>query len=329
MMERPFRSSLVKQIEEFVYSRKASGRWNKTCEENLHSFDKYCATRFPGSSSLTEEMLGWCGERPAENGNSCKDRIAIVISFVKYAQKKGWTAITPPQSPSLRPCTFIPHAFTNEEIVLFFRVCDSYATPAFKRQRCIARKLNKLELPVYYRLLFSAGMRTNEARWLKRTDVDMVEGVININLSKGTDRHRIALHESMLSLLKIYDEQMTRIMPNRTCFFPDRDDRFHSPKWAEYHFRRIWQEVSKEPARPYDFRSNYAVANVTGWKGAGFELHDKLLYLSRTMGHRNVNSTCKYFNLTPVLADKIKTLTEESFNSLLPQLSDYYEQEEK
>ena len=65
------------------------------------------------------------------------------------------------------------------------------------------------------------------------------------------------------------------------------------------------------------------VANVTRWKDLGFELHDKLLYLSRTMGHRHVSSTYGYFNLSPALADKIKSLTKESFNNLLPKLQDY------
>jgi len=187
--------------------------------------------------------------------------------------------------------------------------------------------MNKLELPVYFRLLLSTGMRTNEARWLKRSDVDMVEGVININQTKGVDQHRVALHKSMLKLLKAYCKKMEKVLPCRTCFFPDRDDHFHRPAWADYHFRIVWKEVSQEPARPYDLRSHYAVANVTRWKGIGFEFHDKLLYLSRTMGHRQVRSTCKYFNLTPALADKIKNLTEESFNNLLPELSEYEEQE--
>ena len=328
MMKKPFRSCLDRQMEAFVYSRRASGKWNGSYEANLHSFDNYCADRYPNSSALTEEMLEWCNERATENGNSCRDRITVVSSFVKYARQRGWTAIAPPQTPTPRPCTFIPHAFTKEELTLFFRICDRHVTERFnRRSSAIVSKLNKLELPVYYRLLFSTGMRTNEARWLKRSDVDPVESVININRSKGVDQHRVALHASMLRLLETYDEQMARIMPNRTCFFPDRKDCFHSVKWAEYHFRMIWKEISKEPARPYDFRSNYAIINVTGWKDTGFEINDKLLYLSRTMGHRCINSTCGYFHLTPALADKMKTLTEESFNNLLPKLSDYYEQE--
>lgn len=326
-MKRPFRSCIAKQIEEFVYSKRASARWSDSYEENLHFFDNYCADKFPEASALTEEMLTWCRERPTENGNSCKYRITVVCNFVKYAREKGWTEIAPPKVPSQRPCTYVPHAFTKEELNIFFGICDRHVMDTFNYQNCIVHKLNRLELPVYYRLLLSTGMRTNEARWLKRSDIDWVEGVININQSKGVNQHRIALHKSMLSLLKLYDGHMDSVLPNRICFFPDRKDCFHRPMWAEYHFNIIWKEVSKEPARPYNFRNHYAVTNVTKWKNVGFELHDKLLYLSRTMGHRHVRSTYGYFNLSPVLADKIKTLTEESFNSLLPKLPQYDEQE--
>jgi len=322
-MKRPFRSCLAKQFEEFVYSKRASKRWCQSYEENLHYFDNYCADRFPNASALAEKMLEWCNERPTENGNSCKYRITVISNFVKYARKKGWTEIATPRVPSQKPCTYVPHAFTKDELIQFFQTCDRHVTDTFNYQDYIISKLNKLELPVYYRLLLSTGMRTNEARWLKRSDVNLAEGVININQSKGTDQHRVALHKSMLTLLERYDENMAKVMPDRTCFFPNKDDCFHRPAWAEYHFRIIWKEVSKEPARLYDLRSNYAVVNVTRWKDLGFELHDKLLYLSRTMGHRHVRSTYKYFNLSPALADKIKSLTEESFNNLLPKLPDY------
>jgi hypothetical protein len=46
------------------------------------------------------------------------------------------------------------------------------------------------------------------------------------------------------------------------------------------------------------------------------------------MGHRHVSSTYGYFNLSPALADKIKSLTEESFNNLLPKLPDYEQEKE-
>ncbi|MDR0794989.1 MAG: tyrosine-type recombinase/integrase [Tannerella sp.] len=322
-MKRPFRSCLAEQFEEFIYNKRATKKWCQSYEENLHFFDNHCASKFPDASTLTADMLAWCNERLTENGNSCRYRITVVINFVKYARDRGWTEIEPPQTPSEKPCTYVPHAFTNDELIRFFQASDRHVINALNGQNSLINKLNKLEFPVYFRLLLSTGMRTNEARWLKRSDVDLMEGVININQSKGADQHRVALHESMLSLLKRYDQRMDQLIPNRICFFPNKNDCFQRPAWVEYHFRMIWKKISNEPARPYDLRSYYAVTNITNWKGVGFELHDKLLYLSRTMGHRNVSSTYGYFNLSPALADKIKTLTEESFNNLIPKLPDY------
>ena len=118
-MKRPFRSCLVKQFEEFVYSKRASQRWCQSYEENLHYFDNYCADLFPNASVLTEKMLEWCNERPTENGNSCRYRITVISNFVKYAQEKGWTEIAAPKVPSTKPCTYVPHAFTKEELIRF------------------------------------------------------------------------------------------------------------------------------------------------------------------------------------------------------------------
>jgi integrase len=252
-----------------------------------------------------------------------------VVNFVKYANKKGWTDVIPPIVPSHCHSTYIPHAFSNDEIKSLFEGIDAHVIKANSHHKTMCKCLNSLELPVYVRLLYSTGMRTNEARWLMRSDVNLNDGIIEINRSKGLDQHRVALHHSMTALLQRYDDRMAAMMPNRKHFFPDSKDNAHPPHWADYHFRQVWHEISDEPARIYDLRSHYAVRNVTRWKGLGYEIHQKLLYLSRSMGHRELSSTYGYFNLTPNLADKIRSCCEDSFNSLLPNLPDYGQAEER
>lgn len=322
-MKRPFKSGLAPLFEEFVLSRKAARRWNASYEENLHFFDNYCADKYPGQTHLSEEMLDWCKERPTEHGNSCRYRITVVCNFVRHANQRGWTHIAPPDTIRQKPCTYIPHAFTEEELKIMFEECDRQLIKAYNHAKSMDNRLNKLELPVYIRLLLSSGMRTNEARWLERTDVNLEDGVININQSKGIDQHRVALHPSMTEILRKYDKSMGLVMPNRRIFFPDRNDKPHRPAWADYHFRNIWKEVSTARARLYDLRSHYAVTNVTRWKGFGYEIHEKLVHLSRSMGHRDISSTYWYFNLSPGLADKLQACCEDKFNQLLPDLSDY------
>lgn len=321
-MKKLFKSCLAKQFDEFVYSKEASGRWCGTFDDNLHFFDNFCSHNFPNANILVPRMLDWCKERPTENGNSCRSRIEVVVCFMKYARRKGWTEIEPPEIPTIKRNTYVPHAFTHAELKLFFKACDKHFIHSQLHGTSINTRLNLLELPTYFRLLLSTGMRTCEARWLKSADIDFPNGVININKSKGVDQHRIVLHDSMLALLQVYDKHIGKLLPNRNYFFPNAKDGFHRPAWAEYHFRIIWKEVSHASARPYDFRSYYAVTNISGWDSPGFELHEKLFHLSRTMGHRKIESTYGYFNLTPALGDKLKKLTEESFNELLPKLSE-------
>jgi len=328
MKNSSFHSGLAHQFEAFVISRKASRRWNKGYEDNLHFFDNYCAKYYPGQSSLCEGMLDWCKERPTEHGNSCKYRISVIARFVTFANKEGWTTIAPPTVPSQKPCLFIPHAFSKAELSALFVECDKHFVEARKQLRSKDNLLNQLELPVFYRLLYSTGMRTTEARMLMRDDVDFDNGIININESKGYDQHRIAMHPSMAKILKRYDHCMDGVMPNRRILFPTSEDNSHKTSWVNYHFRQIWSKISNEPVRPYDLRSNYAVANITSWKGLGYEIHEKLFHLSRTMGHRSLSSTYWYFNLTPSLADKIRQCSEDSFNSLLPKLEDYEKEDQ-
>lgn len=53
-----------------------------------------------------------------------------------------------------------------------------------------------------FRLLYSTGMRTTEARLLRVIDVDLPHAVINIRKSKNSIEHYVALHPSMAALLK-------------------------------------------------------------------------------------------------------------------------------
>lgn len=48
-----------------------------------------------------------------------------------------------------------------------------------------------------YRLLYSSGIRTCEARLLRTENVNLEDGILNIINSKGPYQHYVALHESM------------------------------------------------------------------------------------------------------------------------------------
>jgi len=307
---RDYTSSLSPLMYEYVAFKQASGRWNESSYAvNLSLFDKYCKTNFPNSEQLTQEMVdGWCARRDTENNNSCRSRIYVIVSFVRYLQKRVLTDVRMPVVPRKEPRTYIPHAFTHNELMNFFNACDSIPAP-WGTEEQVSRRIT---VPVFFRLLYSSGIRINEARLLRKSNVDLEHGVLNIEYSKGHPQHFIVLHDSMLQLIRKYDNAAGMLYPDRIYFFPARNGRFHTEKWVPTNFNKMWGRDNSSYATAYALRHNYAIENINSWTDDGFDFNDKLLYLSKSMGHSVIESTKYYYALVPRLANVLASHTDES-----------------
>lgn len=312
-----FNSFLSPQIKEFIHFRKVSGNWNESSYEvNLKLFDRYIARTYPHASILTQEMIAWCEKRKTETNNSCRSRIYVVISFMKYLKSRKFTDICIPEVPRKEKRTYIPHAFTDRELKKFFHECDSLSV----YNNNPAHRLRKIIIPVFFRLLFSSGIRTNEARLLKRNDVDLDNGIISIRDSKGHDQHYIVMHDSMTELMRLYDVAADKLISDRSFFFPALNDKTHPKGWVVWNFNTLWNRVNKTNATAYELRHNYATYNINKWTDTGFDFEDKLVYLSKSMGHRSIEETKYYFSIIPTLSDILKEKTEASMNDIIPEV---------
>lgn len=268
----------------------------------------------------------FCKRGEKESAKSRNNRIGAVREFVRFANGRGFTALRLPlTTPRANRCTYTPHPFTQEELAAFFAEADSFTPSATCND--IRASLVRLELPVFFRLLYSSGMRTTEARLLERCNVDLIAGVINICQTKGYNEHRVALHESMRQALEIYDKKMDAIMPGRKTFFPNEYDRPYSDAWVSSNFKKLWKRVSNDYARAYDLRSNYAVTNINKWCGDGSnsDWDRKLVCLSRSMGHRYLQNTIYYYKLVPLLSEELESVTGSAYDELLPGLNKHFE----
>lgn len=172
-------------------------------------------------------------------------------------------------------------------------------------------------MPVFFRLLFSSRIRTNEARLLKRSDVCLESGTINIRDSKGYDQHYIVMHDTMVELMRIYDAAAEGSIHNRVYFFPSSKDTFHPKGWVVWNFNAVWKKISTEKATAYELRHHYATNNINKWVGNGFEFNDKLMYLSKSMGRRSVEETKRYFSIVPALSNVLEERTGSSMDSII------------
>jgi site-specific recombinase XerD len=156
-----FRSFLAPLIQEYISFQKASDQWNlSTSEPNLLLFDRYCLKAYPGQTRLSQDMVDrWCRKRDTEKNNSCRARISVIVSFIRHLKKRGETEIMIPVLPRIEKSTYLPHAFTVTELQDFFGACDSLSGETTLRQRS-----RRITIPVFFRLLYSSGIRTTEAR---------------------------------------------------------------------------------------------------------------------------------------------------------------------
>lgn len=310
-------------LERYITYCRAAGTMGDTTHQCLRYFNDYCANNYSEEKVPVEEMVAdWCSKRNSECNSSFNKRIAPIRSFLRYTNRVDQSMLELPEYLPYDKKKFVPHPYSKEELRKLFYAADHLSTDS--RYYGFQFKVRKMIIPVMLRLLYSTGMRTCEATKLSCKDVDLEYGVINIENTKGYDQHRVALHKSMWNLLLRYEEEISKLIPNRTAFFPNEFGNFLGRTWITYHFGNIWKQISNEPARVYDLRSNYAVTNINSWKYIGPEWFDKLLYLSRTMGHSCVASTTYYYNLVPLFAEQLYEMTESDLTEILPDLSDYY-----
>jgi len=319
-----YRSEFSDYIERFINYRKASSSWNEPAYGlNIKLFDHFCADNYPGKELCQDMVDTWCAKRETENNRSCYTRTLIIREFIDYLQKRKLTDVVPATPPKPEKKKYIPYAFSNDKLSRFFQECDSIVP--YKGR--FASVLRKVTCPVFFRLLYSSGIRTTEARYLRCEDVDLTNGVLNIRQSKGYDQHYVALHESMTELLKKYDQTVSRIQPNRTYFFESLKGTHYSRDWVEDNFTSLWVKANGKGGKvvAYDLRHNYAITNINNWAEDTFEFSDKLHYLSKSMGHRWIESTLYYYSIVPRLADTIQEKTEAGFNDIVPEVA--YEEE--
>ena len=311
-------------FDEFIQYRIASNWWNKGYQANLDAFDRYCIQQFPEEPALLQEMLNsWYDKKPTECLASTRSRTQVVTTLVRYIQKNHNTDLFVPQLPRKYKRHYIPHSFSDQELAAFFSECDKQVLESQPGEPA----LRALTISVIFRTLYSTGMRTTEARLLKTNEVNFDEKIVSITSTKGDRQHYVALDSGLNAILFHYNKIAQRLLPERKYFFYNKNiiEPF-SAHDLRYQFEKRWNKVNSNHAVPYDLRHNYAVRNINRWIASGFEFHDKFLYLSKSMGHSNLESTKYYYSLVPKMAAIMHDCDNDSFNSLVPEVTGYEEE---
>jgi integrase len=314
-------NTIVEIIDKYTQYRILSGR-KRLINPGLKCFLQWIAKDYPNEPYLTQNMLDkWLVKRDSESAISYQSRYYQTVDFIRFARDRNYTSVMEPNPPLSAKSTYLPHIFTKDELTNFFRACDEceseryYKKSGLKHHNFMAK-----EAPIFYRLMYSTGMRPPEVRCLLRSDVNFETGVVHVHNTKGYNEHKIILHNSMLILLNKYNEDMNLILPNRTYMFPDEHDQPFSPKTQSTLFTRLWKKYNDTKCVSYCFRHNYAIMNINRLLKQGIEANSSLMALCRSMGHSSFQQTMHYYNLVPTFGKLLGELCDNDLNEILPSI---------
>ena len=311
MSTRQSTPALEEIVASYVQYRKVSGLKPLDRSHKVYQLLSHAGRMSQGL--LTQGLLDWWWtKRDTEQPQSHFARVLGVVPLLRYAAGR-WSVPPMPAMPERgRFPQHIPHIFTDEELAAFFQACDATHKPRRNRESL----LTELEVPVMFRLMYANGLRPNECRLLPRECVNLRTGVVRVEQTKGYVEHQVVVREDMLKLLAKYDFAVEGLLPGRKTFFPTTQDTPHRNDWLCRQFNYAWYKDNTARATAYDLRHHYVVANIYSWReqGIGYGLTDRLLALSKSLGHASISSTLYYFSLVPAfegeMADPLEAALE-------------------
>lgn len=318
MSENQYISFLAPHIEGYAKYLSTTNKWEPTIKKWLKNFDHYCDS-FHDKTLRQEHIDSWSAKRTSETNASCGARVSKLNGFLRYLIDRNIYDISLAEVPKHEKYNNIPYFFSQEELIRFFRECDSIEILKSTREQ----KNRKMTTPVIFRLLYSTGMRPPEVRGLRRKDVDLTSGVISISETKGHIEHHIIMHETMSEVMLLYDKHIRILYPERKYFFPGYHHEYLTMDWLSSTFRNMWTKANGWSATHpvvYTFRHNYAIENINSWTGNASDSFSKLVILSKSMGHANLKSTMYYYSLCPKLSEIIEIQTGDKFNEIIPEV---------
>ncbi|WP_214465540.1 tyrosine-type recombinase/integrase [Microbacterium flavescens] len=288
-----FSSGFATHIEAMLEWRTALGYSRRTLAYPMLSFDRYCVAHPNGEPMLTRELVtAWCREGKRTEWPAYKAH--AIREFGRYLQLVGVEAFVLP-AQWIRPHRRkLPHMFSDSELAAFFAVADS-VTPSG------TNPFREYTIPVLFRLMLGCGLRPQEARLLRRGNVDLGGAIVMIEQSKRNKDRRVPVDTGMVALLAGFDELADLRRPGREFFFEDHPGQPYPARWVTAHYHRCRENAGgvAPGSTPYTLRHNYATRTLTRWVEDGRDLNVWLPYLSAYMGHDTYSATAYYIHLLP------------------------------
>lgn len=321
-MSRPvFHSGFADEINLYLDYKIASGYTEKSFCIILKSFDSFCCQRKIDKAVFTRsDADAWAEKRKNEATTSHYARVNKVKNFLEYLSLKGYDVYLM-HNVFFKATDFQPHIYTDDEILRYFHAVDTYHSSI--------NRMEDVQLPVLFRLLYCCGTRINETLGIKKSDVDLANGIIRLTEVKNGCERYIVLNEEMNRLMKRYADKTFYLLGDDDYIFASFTGRRRQGRRI-YDIHRMILKKADIPflgdgngPRLHDWRHTFAVHSFKQMVDNGMDMYVALPVLSTYLGHKTIYATERYVRLTMSLYPYIEERFSHRFSEVFGKEASY------
>ena len=210
----PFKNYCLQYIS---YKRNMGFNYGESVLYLLRQMDNYFKKYNLSSPTLTKSMVeDFVSRRDRESDKTQHMRMSIIRQFALFMNRIGFDFYVYPDELIPISKTFTPYIFSHDEIKRILNVVDNL-------EYIPQSKYYHLIYPMLFRMLYGCGLRINEALLLKKSDVDLANGILTITKAKNGTSRLIPMSWSLTDYCKSYAENMGFNMLSDGYFYPSRD----------------------------------------------------------------------------------------------------------
>lgn len=311
-----YNSVFQKEIYNFIELKRALGFSYESEAGSLRRIDAFLCKNNLSEKCITKELCElWCGKRTYETVTNQASRISIMRVFCRYLNDIGIPAYVPPKGITHKRIRYDAHIYTDDELQRFFDAVDkSQSVPDSCPYRGDV-------MPVFFRILYTSGMRVSELRLARISDVNLEDGYILVHEAKNHKERLIPIHPILLKQCKELKAKIHTGSSDHEYFFMMLPGKPMTLGNVYKNFRRYLEQAGishtgKGP-RIHDFRHTYCVNLLRKWTAEDKDLIAYLPYMRTMLGHESFEETAYYLKLTAERFPYIKERMKESFPDLI------------
>jgi site-specific recombinase XerD len=304
--------SLRVDVAEFLAFKRAMGMGYRRAEFVLDRFLRFVGEQYGHRPAPLEQAVTmWAARIEGRKAITVGNEFGPVRQLCLFRRRRDPRAFVPEHAVApVKESVFVPFIFSPDEVLALIEAATRHE----------GRNIWGAMLRVLGLILYCTGMRLGEATRLRLDDVDLRQGVLSVQRSKGRSRI-LPIREDLVAELQQYLRRRDEILASSgvdtsPALFVRRDGSALTLRAASDALRKLLRDLKLKPprgrtgARPYEFRHAFAVHRLTAWAVEGVDVHARLPWLSAYLGHVDVLGTEVYLKATPQLLELASTRFE-------------------